>query len=415
MTITELYAKLGLSVDTAGFKKGDRLIAGLKIGLKTMAATAAAAGTAIAVAIESAAHRGNEMAKASEKIGIGVEALEELAHAADLSDVGFEGLVQGIGFLNRGLLEAQKAGSEESETFKKLGVAAKDAHGKMRPTEDVLGDLADKFAAMPNDGKRSALAMKIFGRAGKDMIPLLKEGRDGIAEMRKEARDMGLVMSEKTTKEAERFSDALTKVKASFQGLANQIFERFGTQMADVVEEFAEFIQIIGQRQEFKDFVDGLLEVSKIALKVAVGVGKAFGAIGTAIGETVGWVVVQFQRFENFMDRLQKRIDIILATVPGLEFLQSLRQTMGAENEQKFWDGVRSSRGLPPAGPAQPADGAPRTRGGASGDWGAPQVQNNVTIHMPPGANGKDVVEKFDEYLRTKISEAHGQLSEGTP
>src|SRR3546814_2755066 len=57
-----------------------------------------------------------------------------------------------------------RSGAEGSKALQALGVAATDAHGQIRPTEQVLLDLAEKFADMPDGADKAALAIKLFGR-----------------------------------------------------------------------------------------------------------------------------------------------------------------------------------------------------------------------------------------------------------
>ena len=53
-----------------------------------------------------------------------------------------------------------------------IGVAVEDANGNFKPMNDLLEEVAGKFAAMPDGIEKNALAIKLFGKAGPDVPPL---------------------------------------------------------------------------------------------------------------------------------------------------------------------------------------------------------------------------------------------------
>lgn len=91
------------------------------------------------------------------------------AHRRAIGGVAGVGLGEGHGELATAMVAA--GGSKEQiEVFSRLGVSVTDAAGQLRPTEDVLLDLADAFAAMPDGAEKSALAVKLFGKSGVELI-----------------------------------------------------------------------------------------------------------------------------------------------------------------------------------------------------------------------------------------------------
>ena len=53
---------------------------------------------------------------------------------------------------------------------------------------EILLETADKFKGLPNGVDKTAIALKLFGRSGKDMIPVLNLGSKGIQELQKKSR-----------------------------------------------------------------------------------------------------------------------------------------------------------------------------------------------------------------------------------
>lgn len=182
------------------------------------AVTAAAA--AIAAPIKSAIDRADELSKAAQKVGIGTKALSELAYAAELSDVEFEALKKSLGIFNK-----QLTGNET--LLKRNGIATRDANGQYRETQDIIRDLADLFAKTPDGPQKAALAMKLFGKSGADMIPLLNGGSKAMREAADEAARLGKTISDSAGKRAEAFNDNLTRLKSVVVGVATALANEF--------------------------------------------------------------------------------------------------------------------------------------------------------------------------------------------
>ncbi len=76
-------------------------------------------------------------------------------------------------------------------------------------TEEQFRRIADRIAAIQNPAERAAAAVKIFGRNGTELLPLLLQGADGIAKWEARARALGLVMNGEAAEGAHRFSQLL--------------------------------------------------------------------------------------------------------------------------------------------------------------------------------------------------------------
>lgn len=246
MTVTELFAKLGLDVDGASFAKGSLAITGINQGLELLAKVGQFAGKVFDTFIGSVADAGDHAFKTAQKIGISVEALQELEYAARLSDLSAEQLGTSLKFLSRSAFEAFNGGKEASEVYKKLGVNVRGADGKVRPADDLLGELADKFAAMPDGVEKTAHALKVFGRSGTDMIPWLNGGSAGIAELRAEAHKLGIVLDADTAKLGEEFNDNISRMKAAVTGLIYTIGVPLLKALAPIIEGMVAWIKLNG-------------------------------------------------------------------------------------------------------------------------------------------------------------------------
>lgn len=225
-TIGALRVVLG--ADTASFEDGLKAAEGrLSSFAANMGKFGAIAGTAIGaalvgvgVAIQHAIDQADELGKAAQKIGVPIEQLSKLKYAADLSGLSLDDLSTGLGKLAKNMSLAAGGSDQAQKGFDAIGVSVRGAGGELRPVSDVVADIAGKFENMKDGAGKTALAMEVFGKSGKDLIPLLNSGATGLKEMYQEAEQLGLVISEKTFKAAEAFNDNLTRLGRVKEGLA---------------------------------------------------------------------------------------------------------------------------------------------------------------------------------------------------
>lgn len=212
---------VNLKAETASFTAD---VAKAHGSLKTMAEAAIGLGAAMAAGLAEVVHLSIEMAdkmgKLAQTTGFTTEKLSALSFAAKMVDIDQESLAKGLEKLAKNMDAASQ--SVVSTAFGRLGISVKDATGKLKDSDVVLGQIAERFAKMPDGAQKTALAMQLFGKAGAQLIPLLNKGKDGLEEFRKEAESLGLIVDEKTAKAAERFEEDLKKLKAASEGMALQ-------------------------------------------------------------------------------------------------------------------------------------------------------------------------------------------------
>ena len=193
-------------------------------GLTAITVSATAAAAALVGAVKSAADYGDQLDNMSQRTGVAVEELAKLQYAAKLSDTSSEALGKGIGNLSKLMVAAAGGAEESSKLFEKFGINLRNADGTIRGTSDVLYDLADVFATMPDGPQKTALAMEFFGKKlGQELIPLLNQGSEGLKAMADEAERLGLVLNAEQAKAAADFNDKLDRLGQLSRGVAVSI------------------------------------------------------------------------------------------------------------------------------------------------------------------------------------------------
>ncbi len=109
------------------------------------------------------------------------------------------------------------------QAFDALGIKTKDAKGNLRDLNDVMLEAADAFAKMPDGAEKAGLAVKLFGRSGTDLIPVLNQGRAGLQGLMDAAVKSGAAMSSDQVEGAHQAYLAHKQFDAAIAGVTNQL------------------------------------------------------------------------------------------------------------------------------------------------------------------------------------------------
>ncbi len=202
-----------------------RSFAGVKSAFAALGVTLSAG--AFGASIKAAINSFDELGKASQRIGVSVEALSGLKYAAELSDVSFADLETSLKKFSKTLADSKNGSRQAAEALLKVGAVAGES------VEENLLRVADAFAAMPDGIRKTALAVELFGKSGTRLIPFLNAGAAGIRDLMKEAERLGIVVSTDTAKAAERFNDSLTTLGNAAKGVGYSIANFLLTPLAD--------------------------------------------------------------------------------------------------------------------------------------------------------------------------------------
>jgi minor tail protein len=190
--------------------------------------------------IEKVSELGAQLEIMSEKTGVSVETLSRLEYAADLSHVSVEQLTVGVERMARSMEESEKGTGTANDAFHALGITVTDATGHLRPLEDVLLQVAQKFSTMQDGAGKTALAMDLFGRSGAEMIPFLNEGAEGIARLQQQADQLGVTMSGKDAEAAVAYEDAMKSFHAVMSAMERTMVLELMPALTDAARAFTD-------------------------------------------------------------------------------------------------------------------------------------------------------------------------------
>lgn len=189
------------------------------------AVAAAIGGTVMAMtsAIKTTADHLDQLDEMSAKTGVSVEMFTSLELAAKQNGISMDQLATSIRMMYRSMNEASEGTKESADAYKLLGVSVKDASGKLKSGNEAFIEIAGALAKIENPAQRSALAMKVFGRAGAEMLPMLEGGEKALRGYIEQAQKLGLVFTESDAKRAAAFNDALDTFNARLRAIKERI------------------------------------------------------------------------------------------------------------------------------------------------------------------------------------------------
>ncbi|RVA59773.1 phage tail tape measure protein, partial [Mesorhizobium sp. M7A.F.Ca.CA.001.11.2.1] len=135
-----------------------------------------------------------------------------------------------------------------------LGVKIKDINGKLRPTEDIVLDVADAFARLPDGALKAALAIELFGKSGAELLPFLNAGKAGLQDLGKQAEQLGIVLTKEQAAIGDALGDSLDSIKKAAAGTRLQMGLVFGPGLTVLANGFADVIN--NNRQAFVDMAE---------------------------------------------------------------------------------------------------------------------------------------------------------------
>ncbi len=284
------------------FTKDSRFIKGLRNAskkLKNFGASIAKAGAGVALAgaamlapfaaaLRTFQRYGDELDKMAARTGLSVAALSQLTFAMEQGGGTAEQLEKGLAGMARFLLTLEQGSSTAADVIGRLGLNMADLAG-LSP-EEKFELLAARIAEIEDPTERAAVALAIFGRAGRQMLPMI----NNMAELRAEADRLGLTMDEETTTAAAAFTDALNKLNRIIKAVMTRIGAAISGPITAMIELWAEngkavaefmkqnkgLIQIIAAVGVGVVFLGGAIMAGGFAI---IGLGAAFSAAASAV------------------------------------------------------------------------------------------------------------------------------------
>lgn len=343
MDIFDLTAKLSLNssdyekgLDNAE-KKTSSFSSKLGSGLKTAAKVGAAAVAAVTTAVialtkgiidgtQKVAAYGDNIDKASQKIGFSAKAYQEwdavLQHSGTSIDA-----------LSRGMLTLDKAAASNSESFQKLGISEEEVANLSK--EDLFAKVISGLQDMGEGAERTALAAELLGGSAKELGPLLNTSSEETQAMIDRVNELGGVMSDDAVKASAKYQDSLQDFKTALAGVGRGLVTDFLPSVTSVMDGLTEIF--VGDSEGgLKKLNEGITEfvnnLSAAIPKILPMVGGIVESLGKAILDNADVLIdagvdLILQLLDGLVKGLPKLVKGAIKIIKSLA--QSLKENIG--------------------------------------------------------------------------------------
>ncbi len=180
--------------------------------------------------------KAGDLGEQAEQIGVNTDQLQAYRFAAAQAGIESEQMDTALTKLAKSMGSAAEGNQEMIELFARLGAKLLDAQGALRPTADVLPELANGLLAVGSSSQRTADLMTLFGRSGAKMTTVLKEIAGGNDALVASARKQGGVLQTEVIEAWDRVSDSMKRASLASEVTYAKIGAPIVTTGLDTVE-----------------------------------------------------------------------------------------------------------------------------------------------------------------------------------
>lgn len=329
-----------LGLDSAAFEKGaDRSIkkmdaverAGFRTGRAIRGIGTIAAGAAVALAgmfttkmIKDGLDYAASIGEVASQLGVTTRELQAYRYAATQVNLTQEEIEKGLAKLTLSIGKAGSGAKAESHSFESLGISIRDAEGNIRPTGEVLLDLADRLQAIPDPAQRAAAAYAVLGRQGQKLIPLLEGGSAGLKQFAADADEAGMIIADGDIAKADETADKI-------ETLTSALKVDFSREVAKNADSILLIVSALAK------LIGWLTKAGGAYINFFRKVGTVYGQViqqGAESGGLIGWAMGGVRRRLMAMGlRAKPKVETPEATATGAgPDLDSLFDTSGGRS-----------------------------------------------------------------------------------
>lgn len=251
---------------------GDKLKQGLGTAAKVGATAIAAVGTAAAAATTALVKQAGEVAsygdnidKASQKLGISAEAYQEWDAVLQHSGTSIDSM--GIGMKT---LATQAA--KGSDAFETLGISTEKAASMSR--EDLFAETITALQNVTDENQRAQLAQELFGRSAMELGPLLNTSAADTQAMKDRVHELGGVMSNEAVKAAAAYQDNLQDMTTAMDGVKRNIVSEFIPGLSSLMAAFTDILAGDDPGEALEQGIDSIVGAMDSTVQRIVNIGQ---------------------------------------------------------------------------------------------------------------------------------------------
>lgn len=233
--------------------------------------------------IKSTADELDEIVKTSQRVGVTVEALQELKFVAALAGTELGQLTAGLVVFSKNVEQARQGVVLKKDALDALGLSYADVEGETLDIIGILQKVSKAWNESTSATERNNAIAELFGRTGSKLGPILEAGAAGIAAQAKQARELGAVFSREELDRAAEFNDALLRLTVTMKAIAEAVFIEVAPLLSQAFDEVRKFV--VKNKDSIKEsLIDLSRSLADFALFAAENLGLFADAFQVALG-----------------------------------------------------------------------------------------------------------------------------------
>ena len=275
------------AADKAGEESGgilsSSLAKGIAKGSAVVAGAVAAVGGALVGTAAKTAEYGDQIDKASQKLGVSSTFYQEWEAVLQHSGTSMGSMTASFKKL---ATASQDASKDQVAAFEAIGLSMDQV--KSMSTEELFTNVISGLQGMEEGTERTALATELLGKGAMEMGALLNTSAEDTQGMIDRVHELGGVMDEASVKDAAAFQDSLQDMKASFTGIRNSLASGLMPVLSGFMDKVGDFVanaDLSPLTDMFSGAFDAVAEfVSSLDIEA---IGETFQSVMSGIGDAV--------------------------------------------------------------------------------------------------------------------------------
>lgn len=183
-----------------------------------MVTAAASLAAALGKCISETAEYGDEVDKASQKMGLTAQAYQEWDYVLQHAGSSMDGM-------QNTMKKLVTASEEGNEAFEELGLSLEEV--KNMSEDELFEATITALQDVDDTTRRTYLASKLLGKGATELGALLNMSAEETEEMKNQLSDLGGLMSDDAVKASAAFQDSLLDLKTAFNGIKRGLGTEF--------------------------------------------------------------------------------------------------------------------------------------------------------------------------------------------
>ena len=192
----------------------------------------------------------NQTAKEAREVGETVEEYQRVVGAIDLLSRGGVKGSEIVAKLRKNLIDAADGSASMTRALDKMGLSVENFTGLN--SEDQLALMADGLQGVTDDTERTQIAMTLLGRQGAKLLPVFKNGADGLRKAGDEIERAGLVTNEAAA-EAEKLADAGHLLGLTWMGVKSDLLAEVSPAIRETADNIREMLAQARESGEIRE------------------------------------------------------------------------------------------------------------------------------------------------------------------